>query len=402
MSVSEAVRWLCRPEAIRVRSGVLMHRIEAGESAHWRWDEAAWPGLVAFVAEHIRGNYPTLEIPYHGRLRHFSDAALARLAGADAAAMLDLIVVSVLLDAGAGESWRWVRPWDQTTWARSEGLAEASLWMFEQGLFSSQAGQPWRVDAAGLKGLTLEALAQGFQVGPDNPMVGLEGRHGVLVALGEALEADGALCVGGRPSGLLEAVEARYGADGGRVLQASALMGLVLEGFGSIWPGRTVLDGVNLGDVWPHEAAVGGGPAGSDGFVPFHKLSQWLTYSLFEPLEQAGWTIVDADGMTGLPEYRNGGLLIDRGVLKAVAPERLLAEEHATGSELVVEWRAATIVALDRLGEALRAEFGLDAAAFPLVKVLQGGSWSAGRVAAKLAREGGGPPVRVERDGTVF
>lgn len=394
----EAARWLLSPEAIRARSGALMARIEAGESACWRWDEAAWPGLVSFVAEHIRESYPTLDIPYHGRLRHFSPGALATVASADAAAMLDLIVVSVLLDAGAGDGWRWVRPGDGTVWARSEGLAEASLWMFAQGMFSSVEGEPWRVDAEGLANLKLDDLARGFQLGPDNPMVGLEGRHGVLVALGGALAAKPELFVGGRPSGLLAALAARHPET--RTLPAPALLGVVLEGFGGIWPGRTTLGGVNLGDVWRHEAAGGEGPGA--GLVPFHKLSQWLTYSLFEPLEQAGWTITDADGMTGLPEYRNGGLLVDMGVLVARDPAGLLAREHATGGELVVEWRAATIVALDRLAAALRAEFGLSAEQFPLVKVLQGGSWSAGRVAAKRVRADGGPPVRVERDGTVF
>lgn len=398
--MSEAAAWLLSPEAIRARCGALMARIEAGGSAHWRWDEARWPELVSFVAGHIRENYPTLDIPYHGRLRHFSPGALASLEGADAAAMLDLIVVSVLLDAGAGDGWRWVRPSDGTVWTRSEGLAEASAWMFAQGLFSATEGEPWRVDAAGLANLKLAELASGFQLGAENPMVGLEGRHGVLVSLGSALAAQPELFVGGRPSGLLAALEARH--PGARVLPAAALLAVVIEGFGGIWPGRTALDGVNLGDVWPHEAAVGGGPAGTDGYVAFHKLSQWLTYSLFEPLEQAGWTITDADGMTGLAEYRNGGLLVDCGVLVARSPSALLAEEHATGGALVVEWRAATIVALDRLGEALRREFGLSAAQFPLVKVLQGGSWSAGRVAAKRERAGGGPPVRVERDGTVF
>jgi len=44
-----------------------------------------------------------------------------------------------------------------------------------------------------------------------------------------------------------------------------------------------------------------------DRIVPFHKLTQWLTYSLLEPLETAGLTVVNLDELTALPEYRNGG-----------------------------------------------------------------------------------------------
>jgi hypothetical protein len=45
--------------------------------------------------------------------------------------------------------------------------------------------------------------------------------------------------------------------------------------------------------------------------MPFHKLSQWLTYSLLEPFEWAGVPVHGLDALTGLPEYRNGGLLLD-------------------------------------------------------------------------------------------
>jgi len=48
----------------------------------------------------------------------------------------------------------------------------------------------------------------------------------------------------------------------------------------------------------------------TDGLVPIHKLSQWLSYSLVEPLMAAGIEVTDLDGLTGLAEYRNGGLLV--------------------------------------------------------------------------------------------
>lgn len=72
--------------------------------------------------------------------------------------------------------------------------------------------------------------------------------------------------------------------------------------------------GVSLGDVWQHKA-LKTNELGSE-YIPFHKLSQWLTYSLIEPLEHAGLSVNHLDELTGLPEYRNGGLLIDSGLLR--------------------------------------------------------------------------------------
>ena len=45
--------------------------------------------------------------------------------------------------------------------------------------------------------------------------------------------------------------------------------------------------------------------------VPFHKLSQWLSYSLIESLERSGLKVLHIDQLTGLAEYRNGGLFVD-------------------------------------------------------------------------------------------
>ena len=49
----------------------------------------------------------------------------------------------------------------------------------------------------------------------------------------------------------------------------------------------------------------------TSGLVPLHKLSQWLAYSLIEPLQTSGISVTDIDGLTGLAEYRNGGLFVD-------------------------------------------------------------------------------------------
>ncbi len=135
--------------------------------------------------------------------------------------------------------------------------------------------------------------------------------------------------------------------------------------------------------------------------MQLHKLSQWLTYSLIEPLQRAGLSVTNLDGLTGLAEYRNGGLFVDAGVLQLRDPADQ-EREHEVGSTLVVEWRALTVALLDRLAVSLRARLGLDAASLPLASILQGGTWTAGRVLALERRADGSPRIKVMSDGTVF
>lgn len=96
--------------------------------------------------------------------------------------------------------------------------------------------------------------------------------------------------------------------DGTTTLPFTALWNLLIDGLGRMWPSHTKLGETSLGDVWPcpalkEAAGVGEG----DNFVPFHKLSQWLAYSLIEVLERTlNWRVVGKEKLTGLPEYRNG------------------------------------------------------------------------------------------------
>ncbi|TMJ83759.1 MAG: DUF1688 family protein, partial [Alphaproteobacteria bacterium] len=120
-----------------------------------------------------------------------------------------------------------------------------------------------------------------------------------------------------------------------------------------------------------------------------------------EPLEAAGLAVERLDELTALAEYRNGGLLIDLGVIRpraAIDPR----VQHDVASELIVEWRALTVVLLDTLLDLVRAKLGLDAR-FALPQLLQGGTWSAGRKIARALRPPEGPPpIAVAADGTVF
>ena len=137
--------------------------------------------------------------------------------------------------------------------------------------------------------------------------------------------------------------------------------------------------------------------AGRAGAVP--KLSQWLAYSLVEPLASAGITVTRLDDLTGLPEYRNGGLFLDLGALRPTDPQ-LGARPLAASSEPVVEWRALTVALLDELAPLVRERLGRPD--LPLANILEGGTWAAGRKIAAELRPGGPPPLTLESDGTVF
>ncbi len=403
-----AIAYLRSTAAIRERCGLVFAAAEAGQAPHFVLHLDRLPATARYVAQTIRENYPTLAIPYHSRWRHF--AAGGRDRWAELATRLrdrspkevarirfDLAVTRVLLDAGAGEAWSYREPATGERYPRSEGLAVASFDMFTAGAFSSDGNDPLRADAAALRDFTESRLATGFQVNADNPLVGLAGRAALMRRLGEALAADRRLFgESGRIGHLFDHLA--RGASGG-TLAATNILDAVLRGFSSIWPGRESIDGVNLGDVWRHSSIRGAG--GGDGLVPFHKLSQWLSYSLVEPLEDADFRVTGLDRLTGLPEYRNGGLFIDAGVLEPRHAD-LLRVRYEVGSEPIVEWRALTVVLLDRIAALVRAELELTEVDFPLAKILEGGTWSAGRKLARERRVGGVPPITLDSDGTVF
>lgn len=390
---------------IRERCRNIAAAVTAGRSYHFRIDRTRLDDAAALVASVTRQRYPDLAVPYHSRWRHFDaggferTAELARaLAGRSAAtcarARIDLIVASVLLDAGAGAAWGFVESESAQRFTRSEGLAVASFRAFMRGAFSARPDEPLRVDASALATMDAATLASLFQVGTANRLLGLDGRAALMSRLGGALVTQrDTFGDAARPGALFDTLTAQ---GSRRTISASALLQALLDGLGPIWLTGSELDGVPLGDVWRHPHA--GGRGATSGWVPFHKLSQWLAYSLFEPLEWAGITLTDCDQLTALPEYRNGGLLLDTGVLQLVDA----ADGTRTwnvGDELVVEWRALTVALLDELAPRVRAHLGTPA--LPLACILEGGTWTAGReLAAKL--RAGNPPLSIASDGTVF
>ncbi len=199
-----------------------------------------------------------------------------------------------------------------------------------------------------------------------------------------------------RPGGLFDALALKAAA---KPLPAADILATLLEGLGSIWQNRPTLGGVPLGDCWLHPAFDG--VEASEHYVPLHKLSQWLTYSLIEPLQSAGVAVARVDELTGLAEYRNGGLFVDAGVL-VPRDDAATSRLYTVSDPFVVGWRAMTVALLDRIAPLVGARLGLTPAEFPLANVLEGGTWAAGRLMAREKRPDGGPPFQISSDGTVF
>ena len=149
---------LLNAKAVRRHCHEIMAYVARGGSPYFIWHEEKLPATADYVAEVIRERYPDLNVPYHSRWRHFEAGgvdrwgALAKSHGLDAAnakherarARIDLVIPSVLLDAGAGADWRFHDAASGQTLSRSEGLGVASLGLFASGKFSTDANNPLR------------------------------------------------------------------------------------------------------------------------------------------------------------------------------------------------------------------------------------------------------------------
>lgn len=404
MAGTEAdARALLSAKAVRERCARVYAEAQAGRT-HFAIRPERMTEVAAYVAEVTRATYPDLKVPYHSRWGHLQAGGVdrlkdleSRLAGLSPLerlkAKIDFVVISVLLDAGSGAAWKFRDHGVEI--GRSEGLAVASYGLFVGGLLSAQAPRhPYRVDGSVLATLPETVLAAAFQVSPKNPLEGFEGRLSLMHSLGRHLAARKDLFAEGRPGDIADHVIA---AAGSGEVGAPVILREVLTGLGAIWPGRVSVAGTNLGDAWLY-SPLG---VGLESLVPFHKLSQWLTYSLVEPFQEYGLKVVDLDGLTPLPEYRNGGLLLDQGLIELRDP-KMKDVAHEPSSALIVEWRALTIALIDALAVEVRKQLKVDAKQFPLMCVLEGGTWRAGRKTAAAKRSDASPPLKIVSDGTVF
>ena len=268
--------------------------------------------------------------------------------------------------------------------------------------------------------LKLKDLETGLQVEEEeNPLIGLNGRLNLLKSLGRVLKTPSnsefffnPLDNSNRPGNLVHFLLKNSNEKG--EIGIGQLWKIVVEGFGGVWPeeGRIKIGKVCLGDVWESKILDGDDEeenndncdASTKNLVTFHKLSQWLTYSLLEPIEKIlNLKFTEKDQLTGLAEYRNGGLFIDLGALKLKEKFKNEGNEFKPNDEVIIQWRAMTICLLDRLAPLLRTKLNVSKEEFSLPKMLEGGTWKAGRIIAKVMRpDTAGPPIKIISDGTLF
>lgn len=203
-------------------------------------------------------------------------------------------------------------------------------------MFSSDNSNPYRVDctstcgiwltlAIALKNFTDDILASGLQVTSSNTLYGLSGRAALLRRLGSTLEESPAVFTKDRstrpgymlgifvfPINLtpdyLVSHPSTSTFEGRPVVLLPTIWDVLTINLRGIWPeGRTKFqEGARgLGDVWK-TSTLDPLNDGLKSLVPFHKLTQWLCYSLIQVLRNADVIIEGENLLTALPEYRNG------------------------------------------------------------------------------------------------
>lgn len=182
------------------------------------------------------------------------------------------------------------------------------------------------------------------------------------------------------------------------IITIPTLWDLLMNALSSVWPStRTQIDGVSLGDAWPSSSMPPSPPSQQwETIVPFHKLTQWLCYSIMTPMTRIMKVqFAGTELLTGLPEYRNGGLLVDTGLLNLKEidtqrgidayknnaqlkgqPKFEVVPLFATDDDVIVEWRAVTVGFLDDLLIEVNSQLGLSGPdKISLAQMLEAGSW---------------------------
>ncbi|KAH8693211.1 hypothetical protein BGW36DRAFT_302345 [Talaromyces proteolyticus] len=428
------IAYLLSLEAVRERAKTVLRAAEAGSLNNFDYHKNRMPEAADFVVGIIQRDFGPdrfNEIPPHGRWQHFDVGGVARIVplleewtaqeGIDnleaTRRLIDLFVVSVLLDAGAGDVWTFNEPETGNVYNRSEGIAVASLYMVLSGALNSSGTSEPTVDASGLIEFTDESFIKFFQVTEENPIIGVSSRVGLLNNVGRSLKQLSEV-VGptGRPGNIVDYLVA---ASEDNILDYKLMWSVLQRILIPSWPAdRPIIQGQPVGDAWPLQvlsqaittgSSITTSTAGS--IQPFHKLTQWLGYSIIVPFVRIlGMKVTNEELGTGLPEYRNGGLFIDLGIL-SLKPE--IEQQHtAAGEDLprlpptadaIVEWRAMTVALLDELFVLVSSKFAEQGTKLSMAQMLEAGTWKGGReLAAKLRPETKSSPIILDGDGTLF
>jgi hypothetical protein len=370
--IKQSEQYLQTLEAVRTESKLVYEKVQKGSSEQFSVKEEGLGKIAQVIKEMIRDDYGNgiNNIQPHGRWRHIPSELLQGLAPSQ---HIDMLMLSVLLDAGAGDEWIYVSK-SGREYCRSEGIAVAVAEAYLIGIFSDNKSS--EIDGQRLETFSTEDMNSLFQITASNKMAGTEGRLGLIQRLGTVLCSRPEFASNKRPSGMIDYIKRHVSSN---ILDIKWFWeNIIINALGSIWPG-------GRSDVYFCEL--------TERKVPFHKLSQWLCVSLVIPLEKLfGFKIGNSQLLTGLAEYRNGGLFIDYGV---IVPKHKVIGELEPSDQVIVEWRALTIVLLDKLHADYFPELSLR-------QLLEAGTWKAGRAIAKEKRPNGAPPIAIKSDGTLF
>ena len=406
LTIDSIAESLFTATVVRERCREIYELARHDELKHFQLEQQNFSATTKLVINTISEMYPNHTIPFHSRWRHFETGGVNRwkqltdrltLENTDRLRVkTEVTILSVLLDGGAGASWHFKDPLTGQILTRSEGLGVASLLAYFDGAFSSDPQSPLQADMNGLSSFNKASLVKYFQITKSNPLVGLSGRVALINGLGKVISKNCNSFSGSELLGNLRIDTAS--SEERKSIDAAELLKHILKTFCDIWPGRIHIGGIPLGDVWHHSAISRNDDTNL--LLPLHKLSQWMTYSLLEVYESENFLIENHNKLTGLAEYRNGGLFLDTELLRLRDPAAT-SKEHYPSDELIVEWRALTVALLDEIAIRIRHDLKMNEKSLPLIKILEGGTWQAGRKTAQTLRKGH-PPLRVISDGTVF
>ena len=326
------------------------------------------------LLEFILKKYPKMNIGMHSRLNHIPEwydlvqkwkcplnEKIKRL--------IDLLFVSVLLDGGSGENWKYIS--NNIEYRRSEGLGKCVYNMFISGFFSLDEKQPYKVDMNRIKLINLDEFKNEFQISKDNILIGLENRLENLVNFSKFMINNDNFNINNniRPGNIFDKIYNNLEIDLDKLYE-------IIFSFSPI-----------INDVHYYKPL--------DVYVPFHKILQWLSYSLIDLFKKFNISIRSDNYLTALPEYRNGGFLIDSNIIN-FKNNNLKNIFHEINSDIIIELRASTIVLIDIIKDKINIKKKNN---LNISQVLEGGTWRYGRY---LANKNNISPIKIKSNGIIF
>jgi GTP cyclohydrolase II len=324
----------------------------------------------------------------------------------------ELIIISCLLDAGAGDNWKYYSIKTNEFHKRSEGLGLCTLQMYEDGLFSSDPANPYMVNAYGLKNLSLQKFMNYFQINDNNDLIGITNRYSIIKKLSLILESntDYYGYESPRLGNIVDFINLNYNITESGI-KDHLIYDILVKSLKHIWENENSF--VKLpGDIWIHPDFKDPSNMYADHFF-FNKILQWINFSVIDYYEKfTNIEIIQTDILLPLSEYRNGGLLIDENIISlknSLNPKcdcdcciptqnNTLDKKLKANSPIIIEWRAITINLLKKLFIKIKPIFKN----LTISQFLENGSWIAGRKIAYKKRDSGNPPLNILLDGVYF